>query len=105
MAPSMLSPPQSSVASTVAHTTLPHPRSNPLKSGGAKESAFIRFVDQGILKIQRRYALQGDIGQVESADEKGYENFVQVAKDIDRLVDLIWVSGTRKIVLPPNCNP
>jgi hypothetical protein len=98
--PTILSPPQSSIASTsIAHTTLPQPRATPLKAGGTKESAFIRFVDQGILQIQRRYAKRGSekLDKVENEGEvaKGYETFSEAARDIDRLVDLIWVSGTR----------
>jgi hypothetical protein len=102
--PTILSPPQSSVASTsIAHTTLPHPRASPLRAGGTKESAFIRFVDQGILQIQRRYAKRGseklDKIEKKGEDAKGYESFSEAARDIDRLVDLIWVSGTRTCLI------
>lgn len=95
----MLSPPQSSTASvSTAHATLPHAREHPLKSGGSKESSFIRFVDQGIQKIQRRFAKRGsneaDTGEEE--DAKGYASFSEFAKDTEALVDLVWVSGTRE---------
>jgi hypothetical protein len=99
---SILSPPQSSLASTsTAHIALPQPRSQPLKAGGAKESAFIRFVDQGVLQIQRKYAKRGshklDKLEDEGEEAKGYESFGEAARDIDRLIDLIWVSGTRML--------
>ena len=28
-------------------------------------------------------------------DGKGYEGFGEVAKDLERVVDIVWVSGTR----------
>lgn len=31
----------------------------------------------------------------DAGDVKGYHSFKEVAKDIDALVDLVWVSGTR----------
>jgi hypothetical protein len=84
-------------SNSTAHATLPISREHPLKSGGAKESTFIRFVDQGILKIQRRYAKRGseEADEGEKKDARGYETFTELAKDVERLIDLIWVSGTR----------
>lgn len=95
-----LSPPNSSAASTsTVSATLPHPRNHPLKTGGSKESTFIRFVDQSLLKIQRRYAKRGEDALEEEQDDPnaiGYKTFAEAAKDLEKLVDLIWVSGTRK---------
>lgn len=98
-----LSPPVSPQASpsTVA-ATLPHSREHPLKTGGSKESTFIRFVDQNLLKIQRRYAKRGESDverQNDTPDGIGYRSFAEAARDIEKLVDLIWVSGTRKFFL------
>ncbi|KIW09008.1 uncharacterized protein PV09_00905 [Verruconis gallopava] len=99
----MLSPPPSSIASgsTVA-AALPHPRAHPLKPGGAKESAFIRFVDQGILKIERRYAKRGTsmADKNEDASSRGYENFEELVQDVEKLFELIWVSGTPSLQVP-----
>ena len=50
-----LSPPTSS-ASSALYSHLPHPRTSPLRSGGSKESTLIRYVDQQILNVQRRFA-------------------------------------------------
>lgn len=99
--PFLLSPPHSSIASgSTAHATLPHAREHPLKSGGSKESSFIRFVDQGIQKIQRRFAKRGsnEADKEEKEDAKGYANFPEFAKDTEALIDLVWVSGTRKCI-------
>ena len=82
--------------------TLPQPRAHPLKAGGAKESALIRFIDTGILKIERRYAKRGTemADKQEDASSRGYESFHEVVKDIERLFDLIWVSGTPSLQVP-----
>ncbi|KAF2140093.1 uncharacterized protein K452DRAFT_253883 [Aplosporella prunicola CBS 121167] len=88
--PSVLSPPPSSSTATSA---LPHPRSKPLKTGGNKESAFIRYVDERIRQIQRRFAKRGTGGTV-TGDVKGYDNFADASKEVDQLVDVVWVSGT-----------
>jgi hypothetical protein len=55
-------------------------------------------VDQGILKIQRRFAKRGseDADRGEKEDAKGYASFSEFAKDVEALIDLIWVSGTRR---------
>jgi hypothetical protein len=100
---SMLSPPQSSVASVSTVTaTLPHPRAHPLKPGGTKESTFIRFIDQGILRMERRYAKRGTEMADKKEDEstRGYEGFQEVVKDLENLFELIWVSGTPSLQVP-----
>jgi hypothetical protein len=98
-----LSTPASLHDSTSASTaTLPHPRDHPLKAGGSKESALIRVIDQSLLKIQRRYAKrEQELREMETdPDAMGYRDFSQAAEDIEKLVDLIWISGTR---MPIQC--
>jgi hypothetical protein len=91
----LITPPPSSAASSTVANSLPSPRQHPLKSGGPKESAFIRYVDQGILLAKRRWAKRkfddGSAGEV-----KGYHSFKEAGKDLDSLIDVVWVSGTRK---------
>jgi len=117
------SPPPSSLASSNASQALPHPRSTPLKPGGTKESSFIRHVDQQILHIQRRFAKRTapTDGYVQETDEegrmieeiddpttksrlarseewhdvRGYDSFAEATRDIEELVGVIWISGTR----------
>jgi len=97
--PTLPSPPSSSVTSL--SQTLPHPRAHPLKSGSAKESSFINYVDQGILNVTRRYAkkfsarLEDHPGGESERTGRGYEDFGEVARDLEALVDVVWVSGTR----------
>lgn len=120
-----LSPPPSSVASTTLNAALPQPRRSPLKPGGTKESTFIRYVDQKILHIQRRFAKRdpslaqehekvkevdeegrviqqvGDSSTVDRSEEwydvPGYVSFGEAATDVEDVVGVTWVSGTRMV--------
>lgn len=38
----------------------------------------------------------------DGVEELGYRNFAEVVKDVDRVMDLIWISGTRTFS-PPLC--
>ncbi|KAI9872079.1 MAG: hypothetical protein M1830_002088 [Pleopsidium flavum] len=102
--PTLPSPPSSSITSL--SQTLPHPRAHPLKSGSAKESSFINYVDQGILNVTRRYAkkfsagLDNTPGDGDDEAGRGYENFGEVARDLEALVDVVWVSGTPSLQIP-----
>ena len=98
--PILPSPPDSSVASP-KNPVLPHPRSTPLKTGSLKQSSLIDHVDQKLLAISRRYelrsfaSLRDDTSTAFTESDKGYESFEEVAKDMEGLVNIIWVSGTR----------
>ncbi|KAF7586977.1 hypothetical protein BBP40_007892 [Aspergillus hancockii] len=90
-------------ASTATPSILPRPRSHPLKAGSVKETTVVNHVDKTILTINRRHAKKfssafDDISQKES--EKGYESFREVAKDIEGLVDILWVTGTPSLQTP-----
>lgn len=124
-----LSPPASTTGSiSVANATLPAPRSSPLRSGGAKESAFIRHADREVLRIQRRFNKRtedtGYVPVVTESDEHGrviqskpeatsqaylpaserwsdvtgYRTFGEAWRDVVALVQLVWISGTRKLI-------
>ncbi|KAK7545512.1 hypothetical protein IWX49DRAFT_498163 [Phyllosticta citricarpa] len=92
--PSRLTPPASSIASSsTATSSLPQPRSKPLKTGGSKESAFIRYVDERLRQTQRRFAKRNSETTVEG-DVKGYSSFGEASKDLADVIDVVWVSGT-----------
>lgn len=57
----------------------------------------INYVDSHILAINRRHAkkFSGSFADQNEA-ERGYENFREVAKDIEAIIDVLWVSATRK---------
>lgn len=79
---------------------------HPLKPGGVKESSLINHVDGKILRINRRHAKKlssviDDQNDAEDKDKdeeqaKGYESFKEVVKDIEEVIDVVWVSGTRE---------
>jgi len=107
----ILSPPPSvTSAITNANSELPHPRSTPLKPGGSKESAFIRFVDDRLLQIQRRFAkretpsVNGDDAQKDAAaiwdSVQGYKSMREACKDLEELMGVVWVSGTPGLQIP-----
>ena len=109
----ILSPPASSVISSTANpaAALPHPRASPLRAGGSKESAFIRYVDQQILHIQRRFAKRtspsgaglSDIDRDKAdgwGDVPGYHTMGEACKELEAVVDVVWVSGTPSLQVP-----
>ncbi|KAK3674096.1 hypothetical protein LTR78_005943 [Recurvomyces mirabilis] len=123
----ILSPPASSTystPSTTSPTSLPHPRTTPLKAGSSKESTFIRYVDQQILHIQRRFAKRtsplppstsqdhddaaskhrpnGDnaFGNTWATDTQGYKSMKHACKDIEDVIGVVWVSGTPSLQIP-----
>lgn len=86
-----------------------------------KETSLIDYVDKTILRINRRHAKkfsrrydQGESGSGETTGkeereegeaEAGYESFSDVVHDIEAVVDLVWVSGTRKSPYLPTYLP
>lgn len=109
----LLSPPASSVTSSVAQgaSSLPHPRTHPLKAGGSKESTFIRYVDSQLLHIQRRFAKRTTLSHAGLSDEgrdqaddwgdvKGYASMKEACTDISHLASVVWVSGTPSLQIP-----
>lgn len=109
----MLSPPASSVVSDVSsanNPTLPHPREAPLRPGGSKESAFIRYVDEQLLHVQRRFAKRTSPTTANLGDAKhakvvwdvvlGYSSMQEVCRDIGELINVVWVSGSPTLQVP-----
>ncbi|KAL3445947.1 hypothetical protein BJX65DRAFT_280195 [Aspergillus insuetus] len=121
MPSSVLSPAPST--STVTPSQLPKQRSHPLRAGSQKEATVISHVDKSILAINRRHAKKfssafeqplsgaqsgglprGSNGRreadLETERERGYESFKEVARDVESLVDVLWVSGTPSLQIP-----
>ena len=90
-----LSPPPPSIGSPSIRPSLPHPRHYSLAAGSPKEANFVRFVNHSIDRVRKRYANRTG-GDEPRLEENGYTSFRQAAEDLGRLVDMIWVSGTRK---------
>jgi Subunit 11 of the general transcription factor TFIIH len=108
--------PASTAITPALDITLPPPRSHPLRPGSAKETAFIQYVDKGILEVTRKYAKkfsEGFGGEDERGyttgapftaipagpTPQGYESVEDICTDLEKLVDVIWVSGTRESIL------
>ena len=87
---------------------------HPLKAGSMKETTVINHLDKSILAVNRRHAkkfssayegadaqaqaqAQGQQGQ---ESERGYESFKELVRDVEGLVDVVWVSGTRMFLFP-----
>lgn len=93
--PTVLSLPLSSVAESTAPAILPQSRKTPLKLGSSKETAFINHVDGALSHINRRYAKRHTASHDdESHETRGYCSFQKAGRDFERLVEIVWVSGT-----------
>ena len=101
--PTLPSPPPSVVSTSTTPSSLPQSRTHPLLPGSSKESNFLEYVERRLLEISGRYEKRFNVGMQESqipgAERKGYERFGEVAKDIEDVVDVVWVSGTRTYAL------
>ncbi|CZT41567.1 uncharacterized protein RSE6_01319 [Rhynchosporium secalis] len=96
---SLPSPAPSNFSTSSTASNLPHPRSNPLKPGSAKEDAARRYVEARLLNVSRRYAKK--FQPMEEGDEiKGYVSMSEVAKDLGDIVDVVWLSGTPSLQIP-----
>ncbi|CAE7219162.1 hypothetical protein PTNB85_10043 [Pyrenophora teres f. teres] len=78
---------------------LPQPRKHPLKPGGPRESDLIRYLDHGVNSIQKRVDNRTTNRKPRPgpSEVEGYKAFWEVAKDLDGLVDVVWVSGSRML--------
>ncbi|KAL8735342.1 MAG: hypothetical protein Q9166_000887 [cf. Caloplaca sp. 2 TL-2023] len=97
--PTLPSPPASSVNSPrAARLILPSPRSRPLKSGSSKETDFINHVEKKLLAISRRYEnrFSATLSEEENPDigGRGYKDIGEEMRDLDPVVDVVWISGT-----------
>ncbi|GAB1205657.1 hypothetical protein APSETT445_004335 [Aspergillus pseudonomiae] len=74
-------------------------RKGKIRAGSTKETTVINHIDKTILIINRRHAKKFSSAfddQAQQESERGYESFKEVAKDIEGLVDILWVTGTRE---------
>ncbi|KAF2868544.1 hypothetical protein BDV95DRAFT_456259, partial [Massariosphaeria phaeospora] len=82
---------------------LPPPRKRPLQTGSAKESELIRFLDRSFNNVQKRCDNRVTHRKTTTPpplDAQGYAAFGEAAKDIDGLVNVIWVSGSPNLQIP-----
>lgn len=74
-----------------------------------KETTVINHLDKSILAVNRRHAkkfssaYEGVEAQNQAqgqGSERGYESFKEMVRDVEGLVDVVWVSGTRMFPYP-----
>ena len=100
--------PSTAVTAAKAASVLPRPRATPLKPESQKQSSFINYVDNKLLAISRRYEKRFNADLEDEASQsdaggRGYSNFGAMARDLEGVLDVVWVSGTRtwsNLILP-----
>lgn len=88
------SPAPSGSSSTRPSTGLPHPRGRSLQPGSHKEAVVRRYIEDKMLEASRRYVRKFS-GAEHSDSVIGYKSFGEVARDLDSMVNVLWLSGTR----------
>ncbi|KAH8177800.1 subunit 11 of the general transcription factor TFIIH domain-containing protein [Sarocladium implicatum] len=93
------SPAPSGSSSTRPSGSLPHPRGRSLQPGSNKEAMTTRYVEERLLHINRRYIKK--FSSAEPGDSlAGYTNFGEVCRDLDGVVNVLWLSGTPSLQIP-----
>ena len=89
--------PSPTPSSTTARPSsgLPHPRGRSLQPGSSKEDMVRRYVEDRLLYISRRYVKKFGDPEVGS-DVVGYKSFSEVCRDLDVVINVLWLSGTRE---------
>lgn len=56
----------------------------------------INHVDTGILRMNRRHAKKFSSSYAgKDEPDAGYDSFKEVARDVDGIINVLWVSGSR----------
>ncbi|KAI3397207.1 hypothetical protein diail_11086 [Diaporthe ilicicola] len=91
--------PAPSGSSTRPTSGLPHPRSHPLRAGSAKEQKIREYVDNQLMYIQRRFVKKNVVAKT-GDDVVGYRTIGELCKDLEALLDILWLSGTPGLQIP-----
>ncbi|KAF3761070.1 hypothetical protein M406DRAFT_267358 [Cryphonectria parasitica EP155] len=91
--------PAPSGASTRPTSGLPHPRSHPLRAGSAKEEKVRSYVENQLMSINRRFVKKFETPGA-GDDVVGYKNLGELCKDVEGLLDVLWLSGTPNLQIP-----
>ncbi|KAK3332637.1 hypothetical protein B0T19DRAFT_439457 [Cercophora scortea] len=78
---------------------LPHPRSHALRPGSAKEDKVRNFVEDRLMHMSRRYVKKYALKQPGDT-LAGYGSMTELCKDLDGLLDILWLSGTPSLQIP-----
>ncbi|KAK1774676.1 hypothetical protein QBC45DRAFT_337036 [Copromyces sp. CBS 386.78] len=91
--------PAPSSASAAAVSNLPHPRRTSLRPGSIKEDKVRNYVSDKMLHISRRYVKHFAIPDP-SDEVAGYKSMAELCKDLDDVINIIWLSGTPSLQIP-----
>ncbi|KAK3381835.1 hypothetical protein B0H63DRAFT_214371 [Podospora didyma] len=93
--------PAPSASSTRSVSGLPHPRGHALRPGSAKEDKVRHFVNDRMMYISRRF-IKKNGGPLEAGTEdvKGYKSMAELCKDVEGLINIVWLSGTPSLQIP-----
>ena len=94
MAYSLPSPAPSST-SVLSTTHLPHPRGHALRPGSAKEDKVRHFVSDRMMHISRRFIKKSGAAPPGSEEVEGYKSMGELCKDLEGVINIVWLSGTR----------
>lgn len=100
--PSLPSPAPSTTSTTRPNAPgLPHPRGHALRPGSAKEGKVRAFFNDRMEHVKRRFAKRSGVTKQPfvADDGTGYNSMAEVCKDLDEVVNIMWLSGTRKCYL------
>ncbi|KAK4186775.1 hypothetical protein QBC35DRAFT_436420 [Podospora australis] len=93
--------PAPSAASAAISSPLPHPRGRALKAGSAKEDKIRMYLSDRLFHINRRFVKKlGTQPALETEDITGYQSFSELCKDLESLINIIWLSGTPSLQIP-----
>jgi hypothetical protein len=102
MPPSASLPSPAPTTSTVT-SDLPHPRARPLRAGSAKEDQVRNFITDRINHITRRFVKKTGKATASvdvDAEVEGYKAMSELCKDLEEVINIVWLSGTRMYFIP-----
>lgn len=73
---------------------LPHPRKKALRPGGNLQERVRNQADRILSDVSRRLIRKGS-GPSYEGDSGGYMSVDQLCKDLDGIINTLWLSGTR----------
>ncbi len=76
---------------------LPHPRAHALRPGSAKEDQVRNFVSDRMVHMTRRFVKKSGrtASSLSQDDVVGYASMAELCKDLEEVINIIWLSGTR----------
>ncbi|AEO64691.1 a8201b9f-9144-4eb5-9309-04da7cda3a4a [Thermothielavioides terrestris] len=94
-------PTTASTTSTIRSVAgLPHPRARALRPGSAKEDQVRHFVSERLMHMTRRFLKKAGKAPPGGDEIEGYRSMTELCKDLDGLINIVWLSGTPNLQIP-----